>query len=320
MAWYPAAERFSTPWTYGKFSPSSVICHRTYGREAGDMAVATGRARKGISFHFYVTKRGIVRQFVDTSVKAAHAKGANSWAIGIEVESLGNDDPMTEPQIAALGPLVRWIAATHNIPLTYDPGPQRKGQRPGFIAHAAVAGSDHGDRWQPQEWNKLIANGPKPEPVAAQVMVPALRDADFDAAERALRAVGLLAQRNYVLHGLHKGRVVGQSPQPGTLVSRGSYVEVTVDKGAAMNVVNWQGFLHTFEIESGDIWHRWYDGKKWHGESVCGPRNTYNPEKAAVRAGEVTAVVEYGSIHVFAGPHHAWWDANAGKWLAERLP
>lgn len=284
------------------------------------MAVATGRARKGISFHFYVTKKGAVRQFVDTAVKAAHAKGANSWALGIEVESLGNDDPMTDAQIAALGPLVRWIATTHDIPLTYDPGPQRKGQRPGFIAHAAVAGSDHGDRWQRNEWDQIVARGPKPPPEPAKVLVPTLANADFDAAERALRAVGLLARRSWVLHGLHKGRVVDQSPAAGSLVARGSYVDVTVDKGAAMNVVSWQGHLHTFDVENGDIWHRWFDGKKWHGESVCGPRTKLHDYKTVVQASEATAVVEYGTIHVFAGPHHAWWDAVVQKWFAEKLP
>lgn len=284
------------------------------------MAIATGSARKGISFHFYVTKKGVVRQFVDTAVKAAHAKGANSWALGIEVESLGNDDPMTDAQIAALGGLVRWIATTHDIPLTYDPGPQRKGQRPGFIAHAAVAGSDHGDRWQRGEWDQIVARGPLPTSAPTNVLVPSLADADFDVAEQALRAIGLHARRSWVLNGVHKGRVVGQTPAAGTLVARGSYVDVTVDKGAAMNVVNWQGNLHIFEVENGDIWHRWYDGKKWSGESVCGPRNVWNGQKTAVRAGEVTAVIEYGSVHVFAGPHHAWWDVAMGRWEAEKLP
>lgn len=322
MAWYPAAERYSTPWTYGKLDPVAVICHRTYGREPYDMEIATGKARKGISFHFYVTKKGAVRQFVDTSIRAAHAKGANAWSIGIEVESLNNDDAMTPAQMSALGGLVRWLHSTHKIPLTYDPGPQRRGQRPGFLAHASVSGSDHGDRWSNAEWDRIVGQASGDVGTAPQrhVDVPALVDSEFDVAQRILRSVGLQARRNWVLHGLQKGRVVGQSPPAGTVVEYGSYVDVSVDKGAAMNVVNWQGQLHTFNVEGGDIWHRWWDGKKWLGESVCGPRNTYHSEKGSVRSGDVTAVVEYGTIHVFAGAQHAWWDTTFGKWNADKLP
>ena len=325
MAWFPGVERFSTPWTYGKLDPVAVICHRTYGREAFDMQIATGKARRGISFHFYVTKRGAVRQFASTDVRCAHAKGANPWSIGIEVESLNNDDPMTSAQIGALGGLVRWLSVTHKIPLTYDPGPRRQGKRPGFLAHAAIAGSDHGDRWSRDEWDRILqqrpAGGGTPAaPAPQRVMVPQLVNTDFAAAERALRGIGLQARRNWVLHGLQKGRVVGQGLPAGSLVERGSYIDVSVDKGAAMNVVNWGGQLHTFDVEGSDIWHRWWDGKRWYGESVCGPRTTWHAEKSPVRAGDVTAVVEYGTIHVFAGPHHAWWDGPAGKWFAEKLP
>jgi hypothetical protein len=115
--------------------------------------VARG-ARPPIGFHFYVPKSGEVFQFYDTSVGANHAKGANSDTIGIEVESLNNDDPLSDAQIAALHDLVAWIHENHDIPLEHIT-PPRTSRRNGFVDHAAVAGSDHVDLWQVDEWTAI---------------------------------------------------------------------------------------------------------------------------------------------------------------------
>lgn len=156
MGWYPQAERVHNPYVgaVGTLKPVAAIAHRTYGRYAGDMSVMTG-GRPGIAFHLYVTKDGRVFQAADTTAKCSHAKGANSWSVGIEVESLNNDDPMTIRQMQALGLLCGWLSKTHGIPLEYDPGPVRKGERPGFLAHASIAGSDHGDKWTLDEWAQI---------------------------------------------------------------------------------------------------------------------------------------------------------------------
>lgn len=152
-------------------------------------------------------------------------------------------------------------------------------------------------------------------------MVPVVTDTDFATAERSLRGIGLQARRTYVLNGLQKNQVVAQAPAAGTLVTYGSYVDLTVDKGAAMNVVNWNGELHVFAVENANIVHRWFSGRtKWETESVCGSNNRYGTLKDAVTATTATAVVEYGQLHVFAGQFHAWWDPVTNKWSAEKLP
>lgn len=156
MALYPGAQVDLTPAAaHGGQTPHAVVCHRTYGAPQGDYAVGKG-ARGGIGFHFLVWPDGQVFQFVDTGRVAWHAKGANTGTIGVEVSSRSNDAPMTDAQIAALGPLCAWISATHGIPLVHAEG-GRQGIFSGYMDHAQVAGSDHGDVWHADEWRRIVA-------------------------------------------------------------------------------------------------------------------------------------------------------------------
>lgn len=137
---------------YGGLSPVAAICHRTYGGWGGDYSVGKG-SRGVISFHFLVGKEaGQWVQFVDTNRVAYHAKGANGWSIGIEVTGT-NEDDFTGWQLEKVGEIVRWIHDTHRIPLVYVDA-DRAGQRAGFVAHNAVAGSSHTDRWG-ANWDRL---------------------------------------------------------------------------------------------------------------------------------------------------------------------
>lgn len=139
---------------HGDLSPIAAVCHRTYGGWSGDYAVGKG-ARGPIGFHFLVGKEaGQWVQFTSTDEVCYHAKGANGWSVGVEVTGT-NEDPFTDWQVAACAQIVAWLHETHGIPLDYvDAG--RAGPRAGFVAHNAVAGSDHGDRWG-ANWDRIVA-------------------------------------------------------------------------------------------------------------------------------------------------------------------
>ena len=172
MAWFPNAERVSTPNRgEGTLNPIAVICHRTYGFPAGDLAVMKG-SRGSIGFHFLVMPDGRLYQGASTTARCNHAAGANDWSIGIEVSSRSNEIPMTPAQIRTLARLCSWISRTHAIPFRYFPAKRREGRRAGFVPHWGVAGSDHGDGWSEDEWAQISqAAGQvedRPAPVAAE--------------------------------------------------------------------------------------------------------------------------------------------------------
>jgi hypothetical protein len=321
MEWFPSAERVHNPWVGkpGTLDAIAAICHRTFGGFAGDMAVMRG-SRKGIAFHFYVDKRGVIYQTAPgITSRMNHAKGANSWALGIEVESRNNTDPFTGRQTASLGQLVGWINRTCGIPLTYDPGPVRKGKRPGFIAHAAVAESNHGDLWTRAEWDAIVRAIPR-TPVR-HVVVPNVVGQSAPVAVDMVTRAGLVAHTQRTRHGLVADRVVAQVPPAGHLAEADSPVTVTVDEGPAMNIATYNNQLHVFDVDGGDLWHRWWDGQigRWQSESVAGPKATGRAMiRTPVRDGQTTACVEYGQLHAFVGRVHAWF--SRGVWASEILP
>jgi N-acetyl-anhydromuramyl-L-alanine amidase AmpD len=69
-----------------------VVAHHTGGE--GDAAqVHRTLVERGLSVHFVVDAVGLVTQFVDAEVRAAHAKTANGFSIGIEVINGATDKP-----------------------------------------------------------------------------------------------------------------------------------------------------------------------------------------------------------------------------------
>lgn len=140
--------------THGGLVSVAAVCHRTYGGWGGDYAVGQG-SRGSIGFHFLVGPNdGQWVQFASTDERCYHAKGANDWSVGIEVSGT-NEDPFTPWQVLACAEIVGWLHDTHGIPLDYyDSG--RAGRRAGFVAHNAIAGSDHTDRWG-ANWDRVVA-------------------------------------------------------------------------------------------------------------------------------------------------------------------
>ena len=68
------------------------------------------------SSHFHVDNRGRVEQYLDTNhISWANGEG-NSRSVTIETQGTGAE-PWTPAQITALVALVRWICATHKIPV-----------------------------------------------------------------------------------------------------------------------------------------------------------------------------------------------------------
>jgi hypothetical protein len=145
-------------------NPTAVILHRTYGSWNGDYSVGVGTGREGIGFHFLVGKNsGNWVQFYDTRTKCSHAKGANSWSVGIEFEGK-NEEPLTDWQIEAGGKVVRWLSG--DIPISLDAyydGP-RKGQSSEYRGHRTVADSDHGDYITRSDFDKMALGGAPPLP------------------------------------------------------------------------------------------------------------------------------------------------------------
>ena len=152
----------------GKLTPTAIVLHRTYGSWVGDYAVGRhGRDVNGdgkvdpIGFHFLIGKHeGNVVQFYATSTVCNHAKGASTWAVGIEFEGR-NEDRLTDAQVAAGARIIRAVCDEHEIPLTYAfGGPRRKFN--GCLPHAVVPGSDHTDRVTHEDWLRMFPATPPP--------------------------------------------------------------------------------------------------------------------------------------------------------------
>lgn len=146
------------PYGRGAQHPTSVVCHRTYGKWAGDMAVGRG-ARNGIGFHLLVGREpGQWCQFYDTAERCNHAAGGNTDSIGIEVT--GTDaEPMTAWQVQALAQIVAALRDGDGIPVRHLPwGSGRVGSYHGYRDHAQVSGSTHTDGWTPADWARIVAH------------------------------------------------------------------------------------------------------------------------------------------------------------------
>lgn len=143
----------------GPLEPTAIVLHRTYGSWLGDYQVGK-RGRPdgpGIGFHFLIGKASTRWvQFYDTAQKTGHAKGANSWSVGIEFE--GTDaDALTEWQVAAAAQIIGAVTAAHVIPRTYYAGESGRRRVNGCLAHRAVPGSDHTDAVTYADWARIAA-------------------------------------------------------------------------------------------------------------------------------------------------------------------
>ncbi len=152
----------------GALRPTGVVLHRTYGSLTQDQYRGAynigknGRGGVGIGFHFLIGKNeGQWIQFYDTNVKCAHAKGANSWAIGIEFDGV-NEGPLTDWQVRAGAWILAQINHAHGISLDRytTQGPRRKIN--GCLPHSLVPGSNHTDLVTEIDFARIRAHIPSP--------------------------------------------------------------------------------------------------------------------------------------------------------------
>lgn len=150
----------------GKLAPAAVVLHRTYGALGKDTYKGAysigknGRGGVGIGFHFLIGKKNDQAvQFYDTTTEAAHAKGANTWAIGIEFDGV-NEDVLTDWQVNTAAIILAACSDAHGIPLTYYDGPRMR--VPGVLPHASVPRSDHTDRVTRSDWERIMAATRRP--------------------------------------------------------------------------------------------------------------------------------------------------------------
>ncbi|CAB4195032.1 N-acetylmuramoyl-L-alanine amidase domain [uncultured Caudovirales phage] len=182
----------------GALIPTAVVMHRTYGTLNGDGFKSAysigknGRSGLGIGFHFLVGKNeGQWVQFYDTTVKSAHAKGANSWAIGIEFDGV-NEGPLTDWQVRAGAAICRAISEAHGIPLTYWDGPRQRVT--GYLGHASVPTSTHTDRLTREDWDRIVALAqvavpvqPEPQPDGSGVDLAAIAAGIAEASKQVIK-------------------------------------------------------------------------------------------------------------------------------------
>lgn len=116
MGWMPGAVRspFPTPGRARRRKGRGVAYH---------VAVSEAESLRpwpGADWHFYVSKKGTIYQFIDTDLQSWTTGAGNSSMIGVETEG-GVHNPETEPwtdaQLDALARIARWAHETEGIPL-----------------------------------------------------------------------------------------------------------------------------------------------------------------------------------------------------------
>jgi N-acetylmuramoyl-L-alanine amidase len=123
-------------WQAGINSRRMLVIHATAGHAPSDYnwlrhggGIVNGRD-KPVSIHYYISKKGVITQFLDDKVIAWHA-GPSTWiidghqvmatvnpfAIGIELENLNDGlDPYPISQYTSLLSLSRSLVAKYHIP------------------------------------------------------------------------------------------------------------------------------------------------------------------------------------------------------------
>lgn len=118
MALYPKAKLRLLPEnnTQAKIKPRAVIAHSA-GGEGELYGWWMNSQSKGLESHFWISRKGEVFQYMDTTVRADANGQANGYAISIETQSTKHaSEPWDGPQLQALIALIDWLCDVHNIP------------------------------------------------------------------------------------------------------------------------------------------------------------------------------------------------------------
>lgn len=78
-----------------------------------------GNPAAQVSAHFWVSRTGVIEQYVSTNVVAWHGRSLNSRYVGVETDGCATPpyaEPMTEPMVAALGRLYAEGMRRHGWP------------------------------------------------------------------------------------------------------------------------------------------------------------------------------------------------------------
>lgn len=122
MSWYPKAVKrpIKANFTPKKRASTRAVILHVDGGDAGSLFGWFSAPGRGASSHFYVTKSGVVEQYVDADLIAWTTGEANPTTIGIETQGKGTGE-WTAPQRAAIVKLLAWICKTYKIPAVEMP-------------------------------------------------------------------------------------------------------------------------------------------------------------------------------------------------------
>jgi hypothetical protein len=160
MALYPGAYFVKIAWAN---KPRVDGPARTFGKVILHTAVSDSRTLEGEfkneaagkCSHFYVDKDGNVEQYIDTIYTSNADYQGNRSSISIETwdgnrfgtDAYANATPWTGSQVEALAKLIKWICATHDIPVrlmgSSFPGERGVGYHRLGIPGAAPPGAEH---------------------------------------------------------------------------------------------------------------------------------------------------------------------------------
>lgn len=159
----------------GSLSPNlGVFLHHQAGN--GSLFSFFNNPAAKVSAHFWISKTGVIEQYVDTNQVAWHARQANTRYVGVETEGCpgGRDEPFTEAQIDAFARLFKEGMQKHGWP------PQlanQEGQR-GFGYHRMAVNTACPCNMRLEKRGEIIRRAtqgvttpPTPEPEQEQDMV-----------------------------------------------------------------------------------------------------------------------------------------------------
>lgn len=99
-------------------SPDKIIIHHSARREWSPEDINDyhkSKGWKGIGYHFYIRKDGIIYSGRPENSEGAHTKGENNSSIGICLEGNFEDEEVTEKQIDSLLNLSVYISLKYDI-------------------------------------------------------------------------------------------------------------------------------------------------------------------------------------------------------------
>lgn len=118
MAWYPKANKrpININYTMTKTAKNAVLLHSSASDGLSSLYSFFNNPSTQASSHFHVDFSGNVEQYIDTDHVSWANRDGNSRSVTIETQGSG-EGPWTQAQMNAMAKLIRWICATHRIPL-----------------------------------------------------------------------------------------------------------------------------------------------------------------------------------------------------------